>query len=441
MNLPLRPLAACSAILTAATTARAEEKSPLTKPDDWSLHFQATTVSQLHDRFASPYAGQNSFRPDESLHNSVTATLFLGARLWSGAEFYVNPETAGGRGFSGTLGAAGFPNGEITRVGKEEMTGYFARYFLRQTFPLGNGATETIAAGPNQLPGKRDPSNLTVTLGKFSAADLFDQNAYSHDPRTRFLNWSLMGNGAWDYPADTRGYTYGVALEWNQPTWSARLGSFAEPTTANGAHFDHHLARALGNVAEIERSYSLGNHPGKIRALGFVNLAHMGDYRVTLNTPAYGMDLAQSRANRIKYGVGLNVEQELTRDLGAFARVGWNDGATETWAFTEIDRTAALGLSLKGTSWGRAGDHVGLAGVVNGLSNSHRDYLAAGGYGFIIGDGRLRYGEEMILETYYSLRVVSWAFVTLDYQWINHPAYNRDRGPASIGSLRLHAEF
>jgi len=300
--------------------------SDLTQTNEtWSLHFQATTVSQAHNEFHSPYSGKNSLQADEPWRSTLTATLFLGARLWPGAEVHVNPEIAGGKGLSGTLGVAGFPNGEATRVGNPEPTPYFARYFLRQRFDLGGDAEQT-EADENQLARFADKSNVTLTAGKVSAGDVFDDNKYTHDPRTQFMNWSLMFNGAWDYPADTRGYTYGFAVELNEPNWALRAGTFMEPTEANGARFDQNFGKASGNVLELEKSFCLFGRPGKARAIGFINFARMGSYRQATENPAAGLDIAQTREYRQKFGFGLNLEHEVSDDVGVFARLGWNDG-------------------------------------------------------------------------------------------------------------------
>ncbi len=412
-------------------------------PDsDWSLHGQATTISQRVFGFRSPYEGLNSLSPSEPFRSTVTATVFLGYKPFYGTELYVNPEMSGGKGLSGTTGAGGFPNGEATRVGNAEISPYIARLFLRQTFDL-DRATEkvTVESDKNQIAGSRSTSALRFTVGKLSTGDLFDNNSFSHDARTQFMNWSLMANGAWDYPADTRGYTWGGAVEWLNKGWALRAGAFAMPKEANGSHFDHKLGQASGSAVEFERSFRLGEHPGVARFEVFLNFAHMGTYKDSISLNQSAPDIEATRRYTSKYGFAVNAEQEICHDLGAFVRAGWNDGKTETWAFTEIDETFSAGLSLKGGRWERPNDVLGLAGVINGLSPDHRDYLAHGGYGFIVGDGQLSYGTEKIIETYYSCRVISGVFVTADYQFIHNPGYNRDRGPASLATIRVHGEF
>jgi high affinity Mn2+ porin len=250
-----------------------------------------------------------------------------------------------------------------------------------------------------------------------------------------------MYNGAWDYPANVRGYNYGVAFDFNQKYWALRYGVFGEPTFPNGTAIDPRFLDAQGHVLELEERYTYDNHPGKIRFLAYLNHAHMGNYREALVEMPVNPDLAPTRAYRIKYGFGVNIEQEWTETLGGFLRAGWNNGQSETWAFTEIDSTLAMGLVLKGKRWCRPQDQVGLGFVMNGLSDAHRDYLAAGGLGFIIGDGRLNYGLEKIIETFYDWQIVKGIFVTADFQGVDHPAYNRDRGPVAIGTLRAHIEF
>jgi high affinity Mn2+ porin len=416
--------------------------SPPPKPEVFSVHGQATVISQDHDAFHAPYQGLNSLPRREGWKTSVTGTLFLGARTpWPGGEAYFDPEIAGGEGFGGVRGIAGFTNGEIPRVGTPEPKPYVARLFYRQNFDLG-GEKQWVEAQQNQLAGYVSDSRLTVSLGKLAASDFFDNNAYSHDPRGQFENWAIMENGAWDYAADTRGYTLGGVVELNLPTRTLRYGAFAEPKEANGGTLDSHVPQALSHNIEFEDRWQLHKHPGAIRVLAFANTAHMGNYRKAIDHPGpSGPDITLSRTYSTKYGFGLSFEQELIDGLGIFARLGWNDGHTESWAFTEIDRTFCLGLSLKGARWHRPNDVIGVAYVANGISKDHRDYLAAGGYGFLIGDGKLSYGLEQVGEIYYLIKIYDHVFVTADAQFIGNPAYNRDRGPVAVASIRAHIEF
>lgn len=428
-------------------TDNGDKKDEKDKKDDdngrekrFSVHGQNTMVMQGHLPFHSPYSGPNSLTSVTTLATSDTSTLFLAGRLWRGAEVIFNPEIAGGTGFNGVHGVAGFPNGEITRVGVPEPTPYIARLNFRQTIGLG-GPQEEVEDGPNQIAKTRDINRITFAFGKMAATDFFDNNKYSNDPRTQFLNWSLMFNGAWDYPANVRGYTYGMISELNLAKWAFRHGIFLEPAEANGADFDPKILKANGNVWEFERRYEFNDHPGKARFLMYLNAAHMGNYREAIQLSPVDPDITQTRAYRAKYGFCLNFEQEITKDLGAFLRAGWNDGHTESWAFTEIDRTLALGLLRKGTLWRRPEDEVGTAVAINGLSQPHADYLAAGGLGFILGDGRLNYAPEVIWETYYAWQVRTFLIITTDFQYIFNPGYNADRGPVAVGSLRVHLAF
>ncbi len=412
------------------------------KKEPWySVHEQGTVITQLHPPFRSPYIGPNSLRPDEGAATTETATLFLVARAWEGGEVLFNPEISGGRGLSGTTGMAGFPNGEATRVGIPEPTPYIARLLVRQTWEL-DGPGEKVEDAPNQIAAARRQINrITVSAGKMSATDLADANAYSHDPRTQFQNWTLVYNGAWDYPANTRGYTYGATLDFNTLFWAVHYGIFGEPTVANGSDIDPHFVKANGQILELVEQWGVfDGRPGKLRQWVFVNHANMGNYGEALRWMPVAPDVTATRSYRYKYGFGGNLEQEVARGVGVFAKAGWNDGHSETWAFTEVDRTAAAGVLVKGVWWGRPDDEAGLAGVINGLSGAHRDYLAAGGVGFIIGDGRLNYAPERIAEVYYNWRLAPGVNVTLDVQGVAHPAYNADRGPAAIVGVRVHME-
>ncbi|HZL36587.1 MAG TPA: carbohydrate porin [Tepidisphaeraceae bacterium] len=440
------PLAGAGPAAGPATQPAGEPIAPAqttAEPAWYNVHAQATVITEKHDAFPAPYAGRNSLERIEPMRTSVTATLFLGARApWTGGQLYFDPEVAGGEGFSGVLGIASFPNGEIPRVGTPEPEPYVARLYYQQDFGFG-GETEKVEDGPNQLPGTRDVSRFTVRAGKFSAVDFFQQSAYSNDPRAQFMNWALFTDGAWDYPADTRGYTEGAVLEFNQPTWTLRYGAMAEPKVANGGTYDSRLLNALAQSLEYEQRWTADTHPGSAKLMGFFNRSDAGKYREAIDHPGpAGPDVTRTRDFRGKYGISLTADQEITQDLGIFARAGWNDGHSETWAFTEIDRSVSLGLNLKGTRWHRPDDVAGFAGIINGLSRDHRDYLGAGGYGFLIGDGKLpHYAPEEILEAYYLFKVADHVFVTPDLQFIDHPAYNSDRGPVFVGGVRVHLEF
>lgn len=409
-------------------------------PSNWSVHEQATLIDQWHYGFNSPYAGTNSFDSGRDDERSFSSTLFLGRALWPGAELYYNPEILQGHGLGNTVGIAGFPNGEAGKAAFYQLHYNTSRLFIRETIGLG-GETEKIDDGANQIAGARDVNRLTLSVGKFSANDFFDDNAYSHDPRGQFMNWSLWESAAWDFPADVLGYTAGIVAELNAKDWEIHYGTFMEPTEANGGTLDAHLAKAWGQILEFDRRYTLGGHSGTVRPFIFWNHADMGDYADALALPAGGVDVTKTRAYRSKVGAGLSWDQDLTQDLGAFVRLSWNDGRTETWAFTEIDRSIALGLALKGSGWKRPDDLLGVAVEAGGLSPEHRDYLAAGGLGMILGDGRLSYGAEEILESYYDLKVSKWLWLSPDFQYVEHPGDNRDRGGVAIYAVRAHVEF
>ena len=426
-------------LLPRIATAEEPGFDPLSlSPDDWSLHAHGTFVGQGRLAIRSPYEGANSLQAQGEFQETVTMTLFVGRRLWQGAELFVVPEVTQGTGLSQTLGIAAFPNGEATRADTIVPEITLARLLLRQTIDLG-GEEESVAADPLHFAGTRQSTHLILTFGKLAAPDIFDDNRYSHDPRTQFLNWALMENGAWDYPADTKGYTIGGVIELATGPFSFRYGGFMEPKDANGPNLDWTIKNAWGHTVELEGSYALGGRPGVARLLGFVNRSNAGSYVAALGQNPTAPDITLTREPREKYGGGLSIDQELTDDLGAFARLGWNDGHSETWAFTEIDRAISLGLSLKGTAWSRPEDTFGVAAVQSMLSYPHRHYLAAGGLGFILGDGALNYSPEIVLETYYAAKL-RWIFVTVDYQYVTNPAFNRDRGPVSIFALRVHWE-
>lgn len=425
---------ACAALLPAVPAAAFEF------PWARDFHYQGTVIDQGHFGFHSPYEGANSLRPAPERAVSVTSTLFLGLRPLPGTELYADPELAGGRGVGGTAGVAGFPNGEIYRVGDPQPTISAARLFARRTFGLGGGR-EKVDEGQNQIAGERDVRRVTLTAGKFALGDLFDGNAYAHDPRSQFFNWALMDSAAWDYPADTRGYTWGAAAEYNDAAWAARVAAVAEPKEANRLDMDRRIGRAHGLALEGERRWTAAGRKGAARLLAFLNEARMGSYAQALARPGTP-DVAATRGyGRTKYGFALSADQQLAEDFGAFARLSWSDGRNETWAFTEVDASAALGLDLGGGRWGRAEDGLGAAVVVNGLSDLHRRYLSAGGAGFLIGDGALHYGPEAIFEAYYRWKLNAWASLSPDAQLVVNPGYNRARGPVEIWGLRFHVEL
>lgn len=411
------------------------------KQQRFNLHFQQTIITQNKPAFNAKYTGDNSLLTKTETQTSLTTTFYGGARLWRGAQVYFNPEMSGGAGFSQTLGVAGFPNGETFRVGGDAPKIYIARAYFTQHFEWGNDK-DTLNDDLNQLGGTLSKRHFTITAGKFGMADFFDGNSFSHDPRTQFMNWSLMSNGAWDYPANTRGYVLGLYTEYAQPSWTLRFAFTMGTIEANGAIWDQRIGHSNSQTLEFEKRYTLNGQKGAVRVLAFNNNGKMGNYHDALlkNPLAPNVDDVLAYGHR-KYGFGINAEQYLSNDLGVFAKASYNDGHTETWFFTEIDRSLSLGGVLKGTSWKRPDDEVGLAFVANGISKPHRDYLAAGGYGFIIGDGRLNYATEMIGEFYYKINASKNIALSPGYQFIVNPAYNKDRGPVNVFAVRMHVEF
>src|SRR6266851_4407877 len=402
------------------------------------LHFQATVATQAHPGFPAAYSGPHPLSSDAESATSVVMDVFAAIRLWRGGELYLDPELSGGRGLSSTFGVAAFPSGEVYRVGDPDPTIFLGRMFLRQTFGLGGGRVR-LDSGPTQL--ARDRDALTVTVGRVSTTDLLDANPVSNDPHTRFMSWGLWASAAFDYPADTRGYTWGAAVALDLGDWSARAGIFLEPQVANGMDFEWNVARARGIAVEGERRWSWGGRSGAVRLLAFLNTAHMGDYEAAL-AMATPPDVTATRADgRKKFGFVASANQDLGSGLSAFARASWDDGKTETWAFTEIDRSLAIGAVQSGALWGREADEAGAAVVVSGLSGPHRRYLEAGGLGFIIGDGALRYGPEILGEVYYRLSLTKEMSAGVNYQPIVNPGFNRDRGPAHVFTGRVHVAF
>lgn len=426
-----------------ATRADSIEDLFATNSDRWEIHGQTTYLPQGHGRFRSPYAGANSLTASPDLQATWSTSLFLNARLWEGGEIYFNPELFQGFGFNNTTGLGGFPNGEAQKSNFPLPRFNASRLLVRQTFGFG-GEQETLESGPMQLGGKVDVSRLTVQAGKFAVVDIFDGNSYAKDTRADFMNWSMWAPGAFDYAADRLGLTYGATAELNQKNWAVRAGYFLMDDVSNSNGMDMRLGRRGSYVLELETRYSLFNQPGRVRTIGWINSAYSGSYSEALAAAAATgatPDLTASRRGRIKWGYVLNVEQALASDIGLFGRWSWNDGKTEIMSFTDIDSSLSLGASIKGVRWNRPKDTIGIGGAINGLSTEHRDFIAAGGLGILIGDGRLNYRQERILEAYYSFAINKNLAFTADYQFITNPAYNADRGPVSIFSGRLHGEF
>lgn len=407
-----------------------------------SFHFQQTLVSQYHPKFHAPYTGENSLVPDEKTATSLTNTLFFAIRPWKNSLLIVNPEIAGGEGLSGATGIAGFPNGEIFRVGNPKPTLYLARLVYEHIFPSRNPVYEYEADEPNNVRGLFAVDYTKVFAGRFCLADYFDGNPYSHDPRSQFLNWSFMSAGAWDYAADTRGYTWGFGVKWKRKNWMATWAETLVPKEANALEFDMNISKAFASQVEATHFHSIKGRPGQLQATLFYNKAHMGNYEEALKNGIYPPDVTSTADYKNhKWGWAFSGAQQIGNNWGGFARVSWNDGKNETWAFTEIDRSVNIGVQRSKNNDENA-NTLGIGIVVNGISKPHRNYLAEGGYGFIIGDGALNYAPESIAEIYYRFNFFGNHFqISPDYQFVVNPAYNKDRGPVHVFAIRAHVEL
>lgn len=431
-----------SAVEFGDSGGRSPDRSEVPAAETWDLHGQITNVTQWHPSFHAPYSGTNSLISGDHSAETLDLTLFLGVHLWRGGELYGNPEIDQGFGLSNTLGVAGFPNGEAYKVGSNRPYGRLPRLFLRQIIELG-GEERKIASDANQLGGLVLSNNVTLTFGKFSVVDIFDTNNYAHDPHRDFLNWAIIDSGAFDYAADAWGFTNGAALEWTQSWWTLRSGIFELSNIPNSTKLDNSFSQYEW-VNEIETRQEILGHPGKAKLLWYVNRGYMGAYSDAVRLAQQSGEIPNTalvRRYASRPGIAINLEQELAPDLGAFARASVNDGSKESFDFTEINKSVSAGIALKGIRWHRPDDAVGIAAVMNGLSSDARRYFSAGGMGILIGDGRLNYGAERIAEIYYKRHIEKHLSLGIDYQHIDNPAYNRDRGPVSVLGLRIHADF
>ena len=426
--------ATVAATATATATAAVDEA--------FAVHGQFTYVEQETSGFNAPYHGPNSLTPNSGAE-TTDATLFLGARLWPGAEAWLNGELDQGHGLDDTLGAAGFPSGEAYKVGRNQPYFRLQRAFVRQTLNL-QGDSQDVDAAANQLRGSQSADRLVITIGKFGVVDVFDTNRYAHDSRGDFLNWTVIDTGTFDYAADAWGYTAGAAIEWYTHSWALRGGLFDLSDVPNSAHLEPAFHEYQVNL-ELEHRHEIAGRVGRVLLTGFESRGRMGlldEAIASAATTGLPVDIAAVRHYRSRGGVSLNAEQEIAAGLGAFVRAGKAAGNVETYEFTDVDRTLAAGLALQGSGWHRPLDTVAIAAVNNAISGVREAYLNAGGLGILVGDGRLPHpGPERIIESYYSAAIFNFAHLTFDYQWLNHPAYNRDRGPASVIAVRLHAQF
>ncbi len=439
-----------------AESTPAPQSAPDTSPDvtvfvhpdysRWWLSGQINIIAQAHPSFPAAYSGPNSMQPQAQVAASRVLTLYTGAELTPNTQVILDIESAGGHGLSDGVGIAGFPDLDVVRTPDLGQTPYLARFLIERTLPLGGGTIEAdrdFLSLSHSIPARR----LDLWAGKFSLVDFFDQNSVGSDSHLQFMNWAIDNNAAFDYAANTRGYTWGAMVEYDDRHWGARFGEAMMPKIANGENLDADLARAHSESYEVEFYPTLlhGHHTA-LRLLSYVNHADMGSYREAIHEFEQGLTatpdiVATRRQGQVKYGYGVNAEQEFAHGLRMFTRWGWNDGRTESFAYTEVDRTASAGGDISGANWRRSLDKFGAAFVVNEISGDHREYLALGGQGFMLGDGRLNYGLEQIFETYYTAHLWRGVFASADLQHVTNPGYNRDRGPILVGSLRLHVDF
>jgi len=412
----------------------------------WWVSGQINVVFQAHPDFHALYSGPNSLSARAEHATSRVLTLYTGYQLSKHTEALFDLESAGGRGISDALGMAGFTNVDVVRNPSLGSKPYVARAMLHQVFALSwkdEEAERTSTSLLTKLPERR----FELRAGKMSVADYFDVNSVGSDSHLQFLNWTAVNDGAYDYAADTRGYTVAAMAEYHDHTWSARFAEALMPKVANGPKLDFNVLRARSENIELEFRPELQKEKKTtIRLLSFINHANMGSYREAVQAFFAGRDpqpdiTAHRKQGRIKYGFGLNAEHEITKTVRAFGRLGWNEGQNESFAYTEMDQAVEIGADWRLDRWRRSNDKVGIAFITNGISRLHQLYLALGGNGFLLGDGRLTYGREDILETYYNAHVWRGVYFSPELQWAAHPGYNKDRGPVIVPGLRLHVEL
>jgi high affinity Mn2+ porin len=444
-----------AAVLVTVCDGIARGQEPANEPDDKPVtmlgdHFfgptwlsgQINLIGQRHGGFPALYSGPHSFEDNAERALSRVLTLYTGLRLSDGWEVYLDFESAGGHGLSEAFGLAGYTNLDVVRNPTLGSAPYLARLMVRKVIALSSQEIE-VTPTPLSLATRLPARRLEIRAGKFGMVDFFDLNPAGSDSHLQFTNWAVDNNAAYDYAADTRGYTNGVIVEFDTPRWSLRGAEALMPTVANGIVLNWDLANSRGENLELELRPTTR---GTVRILAYANHANMGSYQEAIDAFRVGQDAspdieAHRRPGRVKYGVGANTDYTLTTDVRLFARAGWNSGDTESFAYTEANSTVAAGGDVAGSDWHRPHDRLGLAFVSNGLSAAHAEYLALGGLGFLLGDGRLRYGRETILESYYTAHLWRGVFLSAGAQFVANPGYNRDRGPAFVQAVRLHLDF
>ena len=416
----------------------------------WWLSGQINVITQGHPGFHAPYSGPNSLRATPELDTSRIFTLYTGLRLTNSSDVLFDLEEASGGGISNSLGLAGYPNIDVVRIPGQGTSlsnaPYVARVMFRYVFALSD-QQEDADVGPLAMLRSLPVRRLEIRVGKMSLADFFDVNPVGSDSHFQFANWTAVNNGAWDFAADTRGYTYAAYLEYDDHSWAIRFAEALMPTVANGIALDGNLTRARAENLELEfHPHVISDKAAQVRLLSYVNHANMGDYGEAIDLFLAGKTprpdiIATRQLGRVKYGFGINLEQQLSANLRAFGRFGWNNGKTESFAYTEDDQTFEFGADCAGKQWHRSYDKAGLAFITNGISGDHREYLKLGGLGFLLGDGTLTYGRENIVEAYYNAHFWRGVYGALDLQHFTNPGYNRDRGPVLVPAVRLHIEF
>jgi high affinity Mn2+ porin len=432
-------------------SAMTDSSAPPRETHPWLprlLAAQFTYIGQDLPRFNSRYTGVNSLTPRGDFEGTHTYGLYLGSEVARNFQIYVDGEMARGAGVSHASGLAGLTDGDVIRQGSVDLgqAPYLARAYARYLIPLGTGR-DTVDRGQDQLPGTQPTRRIEIKAGKWALNDDLDLNRYANTTRYQFMDWGLWNNSAWDFAADTRGYTNGFLVGYVSPGWALKLAAVQMPTIANGNTFDGDLTHDYSVNAEL--TVRPGRSGTVMRVLAYDNRGRMGIYRDAIEAAkARGSTpdiVADDQKGRTKYGFGFNLEQPVadSGNTGVFLRLGWNDGKTEDFVFTEADRTVSGGLQLAGNTWRRPDDRLGIAALVDGLSEDHKDYLAAGGIGFLLGDGRLRYGTENIIEVYYRFQVPHVSFVEISpaIQHIQNPGYNEDRGPVYVYTIRLNLHY
>ena len=433
--------AALAAALTVASVYGADPSSGILSR--FWLSGQANLITQYHPSFRADYSGPNSFSSAIEVETSRVFTLYSGFRITDSTDVLLDVEATSGANLSHLRGLAGFTNLDL--AGAPDSRPYFARLLVHHVFGFGNESVEA-GRGPLQLANQLPARRLEIYAGKMSVVDFFDVNAIGGDTHLQFLNWAIDNHATYGYPADTRGYTYGILCEYHEPSWALRVAEALAAKVDSPDHLDANLARSRATNVEIEMRHNLlRRRVGLVRVLGELTHGPFGNYREAIDAYLSGQDSkpdvsAHRRKGNRKYGWGINVEQELNPVLRAYGRAGWSEGRREAVAYTEAEQSYSGGFDLRGARWKRGYDKFGFAAVSSGLSVDHRRYLALGGMGSILGDSGLNYGRENIVEAYYTARIRKWMYAAVDAQRIWRPGYNRDRGPVLVVSFRLHLE-